>query len=90
MMKDIRRGHDVRFPVFNNMRKSDELDATVDGPTPDESDAENRRKVKDPPKRIFREKVENLDSSQRMNLANSSGVKTPNLVRVYWASARQR
>ena len=62
------------------MRKSDELDATVDGPTPNKRDMANRRKVKDTPKCIFLEKVENLDSSQRVNFANSSGVKTPNLV----------
>ena len=80
MMEDIWRGYDVRHSVLVKMRKSDELNATVDGPTPNESDAANRRKVKDTPKRIFHEKVKNLDSSQSMNLADSSGIKTPNLV----------
>ena len=62
------------------LSSSDELYATVDGPTPNESDAASWQKVKDTPKRIFHEKVKNLDSSQSMNLADSSGIKTPKLV----------
>ena len=40
----------------------------------------NRQKAKDTPKGIFHEKVKKLDSSNRMNLAGSSGIKTPELV----------
>ena len=39
MIKDIRRGYDVRRTVLINMRKSDELYTTVDGPTPNETEA---------------------------------------------------
>ena len=77
MMEDIRRGYDVRRTVLINMRKSDKLNTTVDGPTPNESDAASWRKA---PKGIFHEKVKKFDSSNRMNLADSSGVKTPELV----------
>ena len=37
-------------------------------------------KGKDTPKGIFREKVKKFDSSNRMNFADSSGIKTPELV----------
>ena len=52
-MEDIRRGYDVRRSVLVNMRKSDELYTTVDGPTPNETEAASWRKVKDTPKGIF-------------------------------------
>ena len=45
MMEDIQRGYDVRRSVLVNMRKSDELYATVDGPTPNETEAASWRKV---------------------------------------------
>ena len=69
MIEDIHRGYDVRRTILSNMRKSDKLNTTVDGPTTNESDAASWRKVKDTPKGIFHEKVKNFDSSNRMNFA---------------------
>ena len=49
---------------------------------PNESDAASWWKVKDTPKGIFHEKFKKIDSSNRMNLADSSGIKTPELVHI--------
>ena len=62
------------------MQKSDKLNTTVDGPTTDENDAASWQKVKDTRKGIFHENVKKFDSSNRMNFADSSGIKTPELV----------
>ena len=58
MMEDIWRGYDVRRSVFINMRRSNELYTTVDGPTPNETEAASWQKVKDTPKGIFHKKIQ--------------------------------
>ena len=55
MVEYVHRGYYFRRTVLSNMRKSDKLNTTVDGPTPNESDAASWRKVKDTPKSIFHE-----------------------------------
>ena len=72
--------NDVRSTLLNNVRKSDELDTTVDGLTTNENDTTGLRNVEDTRKGIFHENIKKLDSSNRVNFTDSSGVKTPELV----------
>ena len=69
--------NDFRSTVLSNARKSDKLDTTVDGPTTNKNDAAGLRNVEDTPKVIFHEIINKFDSSNRMNFADSSGIKTP-------------
>ena len=78
--KDVPCRNNVIITVFNNVRKSDELDTTVDGPTTNENHTSCLQNVEDTPKRIFCKNIKKLDTSSRVNFADSSFVKTPELV----------
>ena len=52
--------NDVRSTVLNNVRKSDELNTTVDGLTTNENDTACLRNVEDTPKGIFHENIKSL------------------------------
>ena len=80
MIEDVPCRNDVRRTVLSNVRKSDKLNTTVDGPTTNENDAASWRKVKDTPKGILHENVKKFDLSNRVNFADPSGIKTPELV----------
>ena len=80
MIEDVPCRNDVRSTFLSNVRKSDKLDTTVDGPTTNENDAAGLRNVEDTPKGIFHEITNKFDSSNRVNFADSSGIKTPELV----------
>ena len=62
------------------MRKSDELDTTVDGPTTNEIHTACLQNVEDTPKHIFRKNIKKLDPSSRVNFADSSTVEMPEIV----------
>ena len=70
----------VRSTVLNNVRESDELDTTVDGPTTNENDTACSRNVEYTPKRILCKNIKKLDPSSRVNFADSRNVETPELV----------
>ena len=80
MIEDVPCRDDFRSTVLSNVRKSDKLDTTVDGPTTDEKDAASWRKVEDTPKGIFHENVKKFDLSNWVNFTDSSGINTPELV----------
>ena len=80
MIEDVTCRNDVRSTVLSNVRKSDELDTTVDRLTTNENDTAGLRNVEDTPKGIFHENIKKFDSRNRMNFADSSGVKTSKLV----------
>ena len=80
MHEDISGRDDVRSAVCNDVRQADKLDTTVDGPTTDERNTESSRIEECTLKSIFCKEIKKLDSSSRMNLANSVRVKTPGLV----------
>ena len=80
MHKDISGRDDVRSTVRNDIREADKLDTTVDGPTTDEQNTASLQIEECTPKSIFRKDIKKLDSSSRMNLANSVRVKAPDLV----------
>ena len=82
MIEDVPCRNDVRSTVLSNVQKSDKLDTIVDGPTTNENDAASWQKVEDAPKGIFHENVKKLDSRNRMNFADSSVIKTPELVHI--------
>ena len=50
MYENVPCRNDFRSTVLNNVRKSDELDTTVDGPTTNENDTACLRNVEDTPK----------------------------------------
>ena len=79
MHKDISGRDDVRSTVCNDVREADKLDTTIDGPTNDKRSTASSRIEEFTPKSIFRKEIKNLDSSSRMNLANSVRVNTPDL-----------
>ena len=58
----------------------DKLDATVDGSSTKEGNTESSRIEEITPRSIFRECIKKIDPSDRMNLANSLRVQTPDLV----------
>ena len=68
--------HDA-LPIFVDHMQ---LDASVQRSSSDKWNAAPSRIVEGSPKSIFREIVEKSDSSERMNLANSLSVHTPELV----------
>ena len=80
MYKNVPCRNYVRSTVLNNARKSDELNTTVDRPTTNENDTACLRNVEDTSKGIFHKNIKKLDSSSRVNFADSSCVKTPELV----------
>ena len=80
MNEDISSRNDVRSTVRSDTSEADKLDTAVQRSLYDKWNAAPPRIVEGSPKIIFRENVEKSDSSERMNLANSLGVQTPNLV----------
>ena len=80
MNKDISSRDDVRSTVQNDVGEADKLDATVERSLADEWNTESSQIEEGTPESIFRKVVKQLDSSERMNLANSLSVQTPELV----------
>ena len=66
--------------LINDVNEADKLDAAVQRYLSDKWNAAPSRIVEGSLKSIFREIVEKSDSSERMNLANSLSVHTPELV----------
>ena len=80
MYENVSCGDNVQSTVLNNVRESDELDTTVDGPTTNENHTSCLRNVEYTPKRIFGKNIKKLNPSSRMNFADSSTVETPELL----------
>ena len=71
MHKDISGRDNVQSTVRNDVREADKLDTTVDGPMTNERNTASSQIVECTPKSIFRKEIKKIDSSSRMNLANS-------------------
>ena len=71
---------DVRSTVQNDVGEADKLDATVQRSSTDERNTAFSQIVEGTPESLSRKFVEKFDSSERMNLANSLSVQTPELV----------
>ena len=71
---------EIMFEVVSTMMSADKLNTTVDGPMTNERNTASSRIGECTPKSIFRKSIKNIDSSNRMNLANSLRVQTPDLV----------
>ena len=80
MNEDISSRDDVRSTVRNDVGKADKLDAAVQQSLTNESNTASLRIVEGSPESIFCKVVEKSDLSERMNLANSLIVYTPELV----------
>ena len=80
MNEDISIRDDVRSTVRNDVGEADKLDATVEGSSTNEWNTAPSRIEESTPKSIFRKVIKQIDSSDRMNLANSLSVQTPELV----------
>ena len=75
--KNVSCGNNVRSTVLNNVRESDELDTTIDGPTTNENHTTCLRNVEYTPKRIFPKNIKKLNLSSQMNFTDSITVETP-------------
>ena len=80
MNEDISSRNDVRSTVQSNVGKAEKLDTAVQQSSSDKWNTEPLQIVEGSLKGILPEIVEKSDSSERMNLANSLGVQTPELV----------
>ena len=80
MNEDISSRNDVRSTVRSDIGEADKLETTVQWSSSNKWNAAPLRIVEGIPKSIFREILEKSDSSERMNLPNSLGVQTPELV----------
>ena len=80
MNGDISSINDVRNTVRSDIGEADKLDTAVQRSFPDKWNTAPSQIVEGSPIGIFPELVEKSDSSERMNLANSLGVQTPELV----------
>ena len=80
MNEDISSRDDVRNTVRNDVGKADKLDATAQRSSTNEWNTASSQIEEGSPESIFRKVVEKFDSSERMNLANSLSVQTPELV----------
>ena len=80
MNKDIYSRDDVQSTVWRDVGEADKLDAAVRRSSSDEWNTASSRIVEGSPESIFSKVVEKSDSSERMNLANSLSVHTPDLV----------
>ena len=80
MNEDISSRDDVRSTVRNDVGKADKLDAPVQLSSTNEWNTSSSQIVEGTTKSIFRKVVEKFDFSERMNLANSLRVQTPELV----------
>ena len=80
MNEDISSRDDVRSTFQNDVGEADKLDATVEGSLTDEWNTASSQIEESTPKSIFRKVIKQLDSSDRMKLANSLSVQTPELI----------
>ena len=80
MNEDISRGDDVRSTVRNDVGEADKIDVGVQRSLSDEWNTESSQIVEGSPESIFRKVIKKFDSSERMNLANSQSVQTPELI----------
>ena len=80
MNEDISSINDVRSTVRSDVGEADKLDNAVQRYLSDKWNAAPLLIIEGIPKSIFRDIVKNSDSSEQMNLANSLGVQTPELV----------
>ena len=79
MNKAISSRDDVQSTVRNDVSEA-ELDASVQRSSTDEWNMASSRIEEGSPESIFREIVEQFESSKQMNLANSLSVQTPELI----------
>ena len=89
MNEDISSRGDVRSTVRNDIGEADKLDATVEQSSTNEWNMASSRIEERSPESIFRKFVEQFDSSERMNLANSLSVQTSELVLIRHRPCRQ-
>ena len=80
MNEYISSRYDVRSTVQYDSCEADKLDAAVQRSSTDEWNTASSQIEEGSPESIFRKIVEQFDSSERMNLANSLSVHTPELV----------
>ena len=80
MNEDISSRNDFRSTVQSDVGEANKLDAAVQRSSSDEWNTASSRIVEDIPESIFRKVVKKFDSSERMNLAKSLSVQTPELV----------
>ena len=80
MNKDISSGCDVLSTVRSDVGETDKLNTAVQRSLTDKRNTAPSKIEEGSPKIIFTEIIEESNSSERMNLANSLGVHTPKLV----------
>ena len=80
MNKYISSGDDVLSTVQSDVGEADKLDTAVQQSSNNKRNTAPSRIEEGSPKSIFPEIVEQSNSGERANLANSLGVQTPNLV----------
>ena len=80
MNKDISSGDDVLSTIRSDVGEVDKMDTSVQQSSTNERNTATSRIGKGSPKSIFTEIVEESNSSEQINLANSLGVHTPKLV----------
>ena len=80
MNEDISSRKDVQSTIQSDVGEADKVDTAVQQYLSDKWNAAPLQIVEGSPKSIFREIVEKSDLSERMNLANSLSVQTPELV----------
>ena len=80
MNEDISSRDDVQVTVSSDIGEADEVDAAFQKSLSNEWNTASSQIVEGIPKSIFREIVEESDSSERMNLSNSLSIHTPELV----------
>ena len=80
MNKYISSRDDVRSTVRSDVGKADKLDASVQQSSSDEWNTASSQIVEGSLESIFRKVIKKFDSSERMNLANSLRIHTPELV----------
>ena len=80
MNRDISIRDYVRSTVRNDVGEADKLDATVEQSSTDKWNTTSSRIEESTPESIFRKVVKQFDPSERINLANSLSIQTPELV----------
>ena len=80
MHEDILHGNDVATTVQSDVGVIKKLDTTVDGLTTNKRNTESSDVFEGASESVFGKKSEQLDSSGRVNFANSVPVESPDLV----------
>ena len=80
MIKDISSGDDVLSTVRSDVGEADKIDTAIQRSLTHKRNTAPSRTEEGTLKSIFTEIVEESNSSERMNLTNSLGVHTPNLI----------